>query len=454
MNAPVLALIGQIPQSAISAAGSAICTKSATRPASSPGWSTYSARIRAPAEAPRLVAAGDARDGTGRPGPAVLECAIDVWGRSGPVAAIAPPSPPSAAADRRGRDRCRGQAARRREAPDDRLRRRRAGRLRRGHARCRAMLQAPVLGYRRGRGVLDSRDPLSVTLPLGHELWGEADVVLAVGTRLLIQFRNGASTRTCRSSASTPIPRSRSASGKPAVGADRRRRADPARGCSTSLPAHNRKRPSRNAEMEERQAQLRKRLAKLAPQIGYPRCDPRRAAGGRHLRRRGDADRLRRAPRHAGLQAAHLSLARLSGQSRLGLRHRARRAGRAARRAGAVDLRRRRLPVHRERTGDRDAPPHSAGQRSCSTTAPSATCAASRRRYGNRLIASDLANPDFVRFAESFGAAAERARTPEELRAALRRGFKRPRRPDPDRGAGRAMPSPWEFIMPAARAGG
>ena len=45
------------------------------------------------------------------------------------------------------------------------------------------MLQAPVLGYRRGRGVLDSRDPLSVTLPLGRDLWGEADVVLAVGTR-------------------------------------------------------------------------------------------------------------------------------------------------------------------------------------------------------------------------------------------------------------------------------
>ena len=32
--------------------------------------------------------------------------------------------------------------------------------------------------------------------------------------------------------------------------------------------------------------------------------------------------------------------------------------------------------------------------------------------YGNRLIASDLANPDFVKFGESFGAAAERVRTP------------------------------------------
>src|SRR5205085_1251201 len=38
--------------------------------------------------------------------------------------------------------------------------------------------------------------------------------------------------------------------------------------------------------------------------------------------------------------------------------------------------------------------------------------------YGNRVIASDLANPDFVRYAQSFGATAERARNPKELRAA------------------------------------
>ena len=62
-----------------------------------------------------------------------------------------------------------------------------------------AMLQAPVLGYRRGRGVLDSRDPLSVTLPLGHELWREADVVLGVGTRMLHPAHaTGASTRTSK----------------------------------------------------------------------------------------------------------------------------------------------------------------------------------------------------------------------------------------------------------------
>jgi acetolactate synthase I/II/III large subunit len=45
-------------------------------------------------------------------------------------------------------------------------------------------LGAPVVSYRRGRGVLDDRHPLSQLLPGGHVLWAKADVVLAVGTRL------------------------------------------------------------------------------------------------------------------------------------------------------------------------------------------------------------------------------------------------------------------------------
>ena len=77
-------------------------------------------------------------------------------------------------------------------------------------------------------------------------------------------------------------------------------------------------------------------------------------------------------------------------------------------------------------------------------------------RFGNRIIASDLSNPDFVRLAESFGAAAERARNPAELRAALKRALAR--RDGPNQGPSLievpvpALPSPWEFIMlPKAR---
>ena len=75
-----------------------------------------------------------------------------------------------------------------------------------------------------------------------------------------------------------------------------------------------------------------------------------------------------------------------------------------------------------------------------------------QERFGNRLIASDLANPDFVRFAESFGAAAERARNPQELRAALRRAFARRDGPTLIEVPVGPFPSPWEFIhMPQVR---
>ena len=75
-----------------------------------------------------------------------------------------------------------------------------------------------------------------------------------------------------------------------------------------------------------------------------------------------------------------------------------------------------------------------------------------QEHYGNRVIASDLANPDFVRFTESFGAAAERVRTPEELRGALRRAFVRRDGPTVIEVPVGPFPSPWPFLhMPPVR---
>jgi acetolactate synthase-1/2/3 large subunit len=72
-------------------------------------------------------------------------------------------------------------------------------------------------------------------------------------------------------------------------------------------------------------------------------------------------------------------------------------------------------------------------------------------QFGNRLIACDLANPDFVKFAESFGAAGRRARGPEELRIALREAIAA-REPTLIEVPVGPMPSPWEFIhMPRVR---
>ena len=46
------------------------------------------------------------------------------------------------------------------------------------------MLQAPVISYTGGKGIVSDRHYLAQTALAGHELWCDADVVLAVGTRL------------------------------------------------------------------------------------------------------------------------------------------------------------------------------------------------------------------------------------------------------------------------------
>jgi acetolactate synthase-1/2/3 large subunit len=70
-----------------------------------------------------------------------------------------------------------------------------------------------------------------------------------------------------------------------------------------------------------------------------------------------------------------------------------------------------------------------------------------QERFGNRLIASDLLNPDFVAFGKSFGAEALRARSPDELRRALRRAFAHRDGPTLIEVPVGELPSPWEFIQ-------
>ena len=89
MNAPVLALFGQIPQDAIGR-GLGYLHEIRDQAGIISRLVDWSARIRAPHEAPLLVAEAMRAMVTGRPGPAALECAIDMWGRSGPVAAQPP----------------------------------------------------------------------------------------------------------------------------------------------------------------------------------------------------------------------------------------------------------------------------------------------------------------------------------------------------------------------------
>ena len=443
MNAPVLALIGQIPHNDIGR-GLGHLHEIRDQTGIIKRLVDHVARIAKAQDASRATALAMRAMQTGRPGPAAIECAMDVWSQSVPVTVAPPlpmPSPKSdAAAVRRAAKRlgtakrvlivCGGGAQ---DAADE-------------VTALSATLQAPVLGFRRGRGVLDSRDPLSVTLPLGRDLWGEANAVLAVGTRLLWPITHWGIDRDLAVIRVDADPKEHDRLHKPAVAMTGD--AKPIlKALLAELPAHNIKRASRVAEMRERQAAWRKRMEKLRPQIAF-------------------LDAIRAELPEDGIFVDEVT-----------------QIGFAARLL---------FPVYRPRTflspgyqdplgwgfatalGVQHARPDVpvvaiAGDGGFLFTATELATATRHKiplvtivfndfgygnvrriqqeRYGNRQIGTDLYNPDFVAFAKSFDAAAERAATPEQLRAALRSALTRGDVPTVIEVPVGAMPSPWQFIF-------
>lgn len=446
-NAPVLALIGQIAQADIGR-GYGHLHEIRDQAGIISRIVGHTARIKAPAEAPALVADAVRAMRSGRPGPAALECAIDMWGKSGPVA---PPTiPPPASAPPIDDDAI--AVAAKRLACAERILIVTGGGAQDASPEVTALsqlLQAPVLSFRRGRGVLDGRSPFSVALPLGRELWGEADVVLGIGTRLFTGFQQwGVDDKLAviRVDADPEEP-------------DRFRKAAVAlvgdaapilRRLIEALPEH--KRASRHEEMVERQAIWRRRMEKLKPQYAF--LEAIRDELGEdgvlveEVTQMGFAARLlypTYKPR-TFISPGYQDSLGWGYATALGVQHA--------------------LP-------DKPVVAISGDGGFLFTATEMATAMHHRipltaivfrddafgnvrriqeQRYGNRLIASDLTNPDFVRFAESFGVAAERAGTPQELRSALNRALKRRDQPTLIEVPVGPFPSPWEFIhLPRVR---
>jgi acetolactate synthase-1/2/3 large subunit len=69
-----------------------------------------------------------------------------------------------------------------------------------------------------------------------------------------------------------------------------------------------------------------------------------------------------------------------------------------------------------------------------------------REQFDGRVYATDLANPDFLKLADAFGIAAERATTPGELVAAIRRGIASGGPLLIEVPMPREVPSPWHLI--------
>lgn len=415
-GAPVVALVGQIRQAHIDRGYGNLhelhdqfgILRSLTK---------YCARITAPGEAPGLVDEAIHQARSGRTRPTALECAIDVWGQKGELALV-DPRPPSfplvdeAAVNLALRLLSRSKrplivvGAGAQDAP----------------AEVQALaerLEAPVVSYRRGHGVLPGTHRLAVPAPIGHRLWRDTDAVLGIGTRLFMQQESWGVDRdmaVLRIDADPEEP-------------DRFRKTDCAmigdaaatlRVLLDRLPSEPR--ASRAAELAGHRAWLAQRLSGLEPQMGFLRAMraalPEDGILVDEVTQMGFASRVAfpvLRPRTyistyqdnlgygygtaLGVKAACPERAVLSIAGDGGFAYQGMELATAVLHQLAVVV----VVFDDGKFGN---------VRRIQAT-----------QFGGRFIACDLANPDFVRFAESFGVAAFRAHNCTELEAALRRAF-------------------------------
>jgi acetolactate synthase I/II/III large subunit len=442
MGAPVIALVGQIPSFAIDQ-GHGHLHEIHDQLGLLRHITKHAARIRAPHEAPMLIAEAVRIACSGRQRPVALECAIDIWGVTGAVEfpAIAAPTLPPIDTDAVTRAaRILGRAERPLIVVG-------GGALDAG-PEVQALaesLQAPVSSFRRGRGTIPTGHPLAVSYTEGHALWKNADAVLAIGTRLYWQQSVWGVDDTLPIVRLDIDPDEINRFRRPACALV----GDAAimlRALLSELPAHNPTRRRRDAELAAVRFAYAERLARQEPSMGFLRAIraalPEDGIYVEEVTQVGFASRLAfpvRAPRTflspgyqdtlgwgygtaLGAQAAAPGRKVVLATGDGGFMFQA---------AELATATRHKLPVVVVVFDD---------------GAFGNVRRIQEQQYGNRLIACDLANPDFVRFAESFGMAAFRATTPETLEIALRQAFalNAPALVHVPVGP---MPSPWDMIL-------
>lgn len=284
------------------------------------------------------------------------------------------------------------------------------------------MLQAPVVAYRTGHGVLDSRNPLSLKQPEAHGYYKATDVVLAIGSYMRVPLQ--------RWGADSNMKIIRIDVDSDAMGRIQRPDLPIVARAEEALPPlldavdrHNRLRSPRAEQMLALKAEWAKTSAYLAPQRSYLKVIREELGEDGifvdELTQMGYAARI--------IMPIYKPRSYFSSgyQGTLGYGFPTALGAKVAR----PDL-----PVL-SIAGDGGfmfsvAELATAVQHQI----PLVTIIFNNDAYGNvrtmqirdydeRVIATDLLNPDFVKFAESFGANAFRAEDEEQLRKAMRYGF-------------------------------
>lgn len=310
-----------------------------------------------------------------------------------------------------------------------------------------AMLQAPVVSYQNGRGIVDERTPLGFTIMPGSEHWMRCDAALAIGCRMQPERQMWGIDDGVRlvhvDIDPTEIPRI----SKPEVGivADAARSAE---ALVEALGRHNKARGDRSEEYSALKAKHWARLEhEMPPQmaflkvlrealpedglfvdeftqvgyiarVGFPVYTPRTmiTPGYQGTLGYGYATAL-------GVQAAHPDKPVLSVAGDGGFLFTANEIATAVHHG---------LPLVAVVFAD---------------GAYGNVLRMQKELHDGRVLASTFTNPDFVKYAESFGADGRRAETPDQLRAAVEESFAA-RRPTVIEVPVGEFPDPWAVIRP------
>ncbi|NEW95111.1 thiamine pyrophosphate-dependent enzyme [Rhodopseudomonas sp. BR0M22] len=181
-NEPVMCLTGQVP-SAYLGKGRGHLHEMPDQLATLRSFIKWAERIEYPGNAPALVARAFQEMMSGRRGPVALEMPWDVFTQATETGAaqkldlIAPPAP----------DPDRVAAAAKLIAASKRpMIFVGAGALEAGNEilELAEMIDAPVVAFRSGRGIVSNRHELGLTFAAAYQLWPQTDLIIGIGTRM------------------------------------------------------------------------------------------------------------------------------------------------------------------------------------------------------------------------------------------------------------------------------
>ena len=185
LNAPLFALIGQIPSRAIGKGFGLLHEIDGQRDIMAQLTKSASSVMQGDA-APAAFADAWTSMLSGRPGPVGVEVPADVWGQDSGVDHVDPANPQQTPLLD---DRDISAAAALIAAAERPLIVVGSGAQEHSDAVRKLATQtgAGVMAFRTGHGVVDSAAPEFVSMPQGYRLWPECDLVIGLGTRLTVQ---------------------------------------------------------------------------------------------------------------------------------------------------------------------------------------------------------------------------------------------------------------------------